>query len=86
MQVGIPLGSQRLLAILALHGGMVIRAAVAGTLWPDACEGHAYSNPAQPCARGTHVSQGAEASKLELGLAEGVTVNFRHAQALAGGC
>ena len=42
--LGIPSASQRLLAFLALHGGMVRRAVVAGTLWPDASQSHAYSN------------------------------------------
>ena len=32
--VGVPRGSQRLLAFLVLRGGMVKRAAVAGALWP----------------------------------------------------
>jgi hypothetical protein len=38
----VPRASQRLVAFLALHGGMVRRAAVAGALWPDASESHAY--------------------------------------------
>jgi DNA-binding SARP family transcriptional activator len=76
--------SQRLLAFLALHGRMVKRASVAGTLWPDASESHAYSNLRSALARlqGT-ARQSLAASKLELGLAEGVTVDVRHARALA---
>jgi SARP family transcriptional regulator, regulator of embCAB operon len=82
--LGIPRVSQRLLAFLALHGRMVKRVAVAGTLWPDASESHAYSNLRSALARlqGT-ARQSLAASKLELGLAEGVTVDVRHAQALA---
>ena len=35
---------QRLLAFLALHAHLVNRAAIAGTLWPEASERHAYAN------------------------------------------
>ncbi len=80
----IPRASQRLLAFLALHGRMVKRAAVAGTLWPDASESHAYSNLRSALARLQSTARKALAtSKLELGLAEGVTVDVRHAQVLA---
>jgi len=82
--VGVPRASQRLLAFLALHGRMVSRAAVAGTLWPDASESHAYSNLRSALARLERMARKAlAASKLELGLAEGVTVDVRHARALA---
>jgi SARP family transcriptional regulator, regulator of embCAB operon len=40
----VPRASQRLVAFLALHSGMVRRAAVAGSLWPNASERHAYAN------------------------------------------
>jgi SARP family transcriptional regulator, regulator of embCAB operon len=83
-QVGIPRASQRLLAFLAIRGGVTSRAGVAGTLWPDATETHACSNLRsalvrlnRPCRKILRVS------KLELGLAEGVTVDIRHAQRLA---
>jgi len=82
--VGVPRASQRLLAFLALHGGLVRRAAVAGTLWPDASEGHAYSNLRAALARLQSTARRAlAASKVELGLADGVTVDIRHSQALA---
>jgi SARP family transcriptional regulator, regulator of embCAB operon len=81
---GIPRASQRLLAFLALHGGIASRAAAAGTLWPDADERHAYSNLRSAVARLERTCRNAlQVSKLELGLAEGVTVDLRHAQALA---
>jgi SARP family transcriptional regulator, regulator of embCAB operon len=84
VQSGVPRASQRLLAFLALHGGVISRAAVAGTLWPDASESHAYSNLRSALARLQSTARKAlAASKLELGLAEGVTVDVRHAQALA---
>jgi SARP family transcriptional regulator, regulator of embCAB operon len=84
VQAGVPRASQRLLAFLALHGGVVNRAAVAGTLWPDASESHAYSNLRSALARLERTCRKAlQASKLELGLAEDVTVDLRHAQMLA---
>jgi SARP family transcriptional regulator, regulator of embCAB operon len=82
--VAVPRASQRLLAFLALHGRMVSRGTIAGTLWPDASESHAYSNLRSALARLERIARKAlAASKLELGLAEGVTVDVRHAQALA---
>jgi SARP family transcriptional regulator, regulator of embCAB operon len=80
----VPRVSQRLVAFLALHGGMARRTAVAGTLWPDASEQHAYCNLRQTLARLQRTARKAlAASKTELGLAEGVTVDLRHARALA---
>jgi SARP family transcriptional regulator, regulator of embCAB operon len=80
----IPRASQRLLAFLALHGRMIKRAAVAGTLWPDASESRAYTNLRSALARLHGTAHKALAtSKLELGLAEGVTVDIRRAQVLA---
>jgi hypothetical protein len=80
----VPRASQRLLAFLALQGRMVKRAAVAGVLWPDASESHAYSNLRSALARLRGTTRKVLAiGKLELGLAEGVTVDIRHAQVLA---
>jgi len=77
--LSVPRASQRLVAFLALHGGMLRRAAVAGTLWPDASEDHAYVNLRQALARLQCTPRKAlAASKLELGLAEGVTVDIRY--------
>jgi SARP family transcriptional regulator, regulator of embCAB operon len=82
--LSIPMASQRLLAFLALRSGTVKRAAVAGALWPDASQSHAYSNLRTVLARmGSMARKVLAASKLEVGLAEGVTVDLRHAQALA---
>jgi DNA-binding SARP family transcriptional activator len=76
--------SQRLLAFLALHGRMVKRATVAGTLWPDASESHAHTSLRSALSRMESTARRALAtSKLELGLAEGVTVDIRYARALA---
>ena len=82
--LSVPRASQRLVAFLALHGGMVRRTAVAGSLWPDASESHAHCNLRQALARLQSTARKAlAASKLELGLAEGVRVDIRHARALA---
>jgi SARP family transcriptional regulator, regulator of embCAB operon len=82
--LNVPRASQRLVAFLALHGGMVRRTAVAGSLWPDASERHAHCNLRQALARLPRTARKAlAASRLELGLAEGVTVDIRRTRALA---
>jgi SARP family transcriptional regulator, regulator of embCAB operon len=82
--LNVPRASQRLVAFLALHGGMVRRTAVAGSLWPDASEHHAHCNLRQALARLPRTARKAlAASRLELGLAEGVTVDIRRTRALA---
>jgi SARP family transcriptional regulator, regulator of embCAB operon len=84
VQVGIPRASQRLLAFLAIQGGMISRTAVAGTLWPDSTETHAYSNLRSALARlECTCRKTLQASKLALGLAGGVMVDARQAQTLA---
>ena len=82
--VRVPRASQRLLAFLALHGRIVERAALAGALWPEASEPHAYSSLRAALTRLQRTARMAVAtSQLELGLAEGVTVDIHHAKALA---
>jgi DNA-binding SARP family transcriptional activator len=82
--IGIPRASQRLLAFLALHDRVVERAALAGALWPNASELHAYSSLRTALSRLQSPARMALAiRKLELGLAEGVTVDIHHARALA---
>jgi len=81
---GVPRASQRLLAFLALHAQVVNRAAIAGTLWPEASERHAYANLRAALARLERACRGVfQASRLELRLAEEVTVDIGHARALA---
>jgi DNA-binding SARP family transcriptional activator len=82
--LSVPRASQRLVAFLALHGRRVGRAAVAGTLWPNASERHAYANLRSALARLQDTARKVLAvSRLELGLAGSVTVDLRPAQALA---
>jgi DNA-binding SARP family transcriptional activator len=82
--LSVPRASQRLVAFLALQRGMVRRTAVAGSLWPDASEQHASCNLRQTLARLQRTARKAlAASKTELGLADDVTVDIRHARALA---
>src|SRR6266487_4731778 len=82
--VSVPRASQRLLAFLALNGGVVNRAVVAGTLWPAASESHAYSNLRSALARLEHPCRMAlQVSKLDLGLADDVVVDLRRSQKLA---
>ena len=84
MQVGVPRASQRLLAFLALRGGVANRAAIAGTLWPDATESRAYSNLRSALARLEHTCRETlHTSKLELGFAEDIRVDLHQSQTLA---
>ena len=83
-QARIPRASQRLLAFLAIRGGVTGRAAVAGTLWPEATEIHACSNLRAALARLNRTyREMLQVSKLELSLARDVTVDIRYGQRLA---
>jgi SARP family transcriptional regulator, regulator of embCAB operon len=82
--LGVPRASQRLLALLALRGGLASRTTVAGMLWPDVSESHAYSSLRSALSRLERTARKAlTANRLEVGLAENVAVDVRHAQALA---
>ena len=77
-------GSQRLIALLGLRDRAVMRASIAGTLWPDSTEDHAYSSLRSALARLTQVTRDAVlVTPLDLCLAEGVTVDIRDSRALA---
>jgi len=43
-EIHLPLGAQRLVALLALRGGLTHRSLLAGTLWPDKGEARAGAN------------------------------------------
>jgi DNA-binding SARP family transcriptional activator len=84
-RLGIPRASQRLVAFLALHGRTVKRAAVAGALWPDTSESHAYSNLRSAIARlERNARKVLVVRRLDLGLAVEVSVDLRLARLLAG--
>jgi DNA-binding SARP family transcriptional activator len=77
-------GSQRLLALLALRDRVVMRAAVAGTLWPETSEDHAHSSLRSALSRLSELTREAVlVTRLDLCLVEGVGVDIREARSLA---
>jgi DNA-binding SARP family transcriptional activator len=77
-------GSQRLLAFLALRDRAVMRATVAGTLWPEASDDHAHSSLRSAISRlSTQNRQAIVVNPLDLRLGDAVTVDIREARALA---
>jgi SARP family transcriptional regulator, regulator of embCAB operon len=80
----VPGGSQRLLALLGLRDRALMRASVAGTLWPESSEEHAYSSLRSALGRLSRMTRDAVVvNALDLSLADGVTVDIREARALA---
>jgi DNA-binding SARP family transcriptional activator len=80
----LPPGSQRLLAFLALRDRAVVRAALAGTLWPDASEEHAQASLRSALSRLNEVDRTVLRIRAqELSLADGVIVDVRDARMLA---
>ncbi len=80
----LPTTSQRLLAFLALRGRTMTRAAVAGTLWPEASETNAHGSLRSALSRLDAITREAvEVNYLDLRLAEGVAVDIRDSRALA---
>ena len=77
-------GSQRLLALLGLHDRALMRARVAGTLWPESSEEHAHASLRSALARLSRFTRDAVVvTPLDLCLAPGVTVDIRESRALA---
>jgi DNA-binding SARP family transcriptional activator len=77
-------GSQRLLALLGLRDRALTRTSVAGTLWPDSSEDHAYSSLRSALGRLSRLTRDAvEVTPLDLCLAAGVTLDVRDARGLA---
>jgi DNA-binding SARP family transcriptional activator len=84
--VELPLGSQRLMAFLALRGQRVRRAFVAGTLWPKASEVRAHASLRSALARlGVLSPRAVEAGVLDVALSVGTEVDLRVAQSVAHG-
>jgi DNA-binding SARP family transcriptional activator len=76
--------AQRLLAFLAMRNRVVSRGVVAGTLWPDASEMHAYASLRSALGRLTVVAREALlVTGSDVGLAPAVVVDLRDARALA---
>jgi DNA-binding SARP family transcriptional activator len=77
-------GSQRLLAFLALRDRSVIRTAIAGTLWPEASEKHAYASLRSELSRLDGIARTLiRGTFQELALADRVAVDIRDARRLA---
>lgn len=82
--VPVNIGSQRLVVFLALHGGVLRRSHVAGTLWPDVPADRACANLRASIWRLPLVCRAMiELSVRHIRLAVGVTVDFLAAVALA---
>jgi len=81
---GLPHGSQQLLAFLALRDRAVARAAIAGTLWPEASEEHAHASLRSALSRLNGIKRTVvRVTSQELSLADGVFVDIRDARLLA---
>ncbi len=77
-------GSQRLLALLSLRDRALMRASVAGTLWPESTEEHAYSSLRSALGRLSRLTRDAVVvTPLDLCLAGDVTVDIRESRVLA---
>jgi DNA-binding SARP family transcriptional activator len=78
------LGSERLLAFVALHRSGVRRMLAAGTLWPDVPERRALASLRSALSRLDDIGQGALCvGPVALSLAEGVDVDLHRARQLA---
>lgn len=76
--------AQHLLALLALRNRRVSRTAVAGTLWPDASNLHAFSSLRSALTRlGLLARQAVAVTLADLSLATDVVVDLHAARALA---
>lgn len=83
-QHGLPHGSQRVLAFLALREHALTRTAIAGTLWPEASEEHAHASLRSALSRLSSVTRRVvRVTSQELQLADGVSVDIRDARRLA---
>ena len=82
----LPLGTQQLLAFLALQDGAVSRTALAGILWPEVSEGHAQASLRSALSRLSAIQRTVvRVTFRKLALADGVFVDIRDARALAHG-
>jgi DNA-binding SARP family transcriptional activator len=80
----ISVGSQHLLAFLAVREQLVARHLVAATLWPESADVRASASLRAAISRlEDPVRQAVKMTPNELGLAEGVAVDVHHSRALA---
>ena len=80
---GLPHGSQRLLAFLALRERPLTRTAIAGTLWPEATEEHAHASLRSALSRLSGTTRTVvRVTSQELQLADGVSVDIRDARSI----
>jgi DNA-binding SARP family transcriptional activator len=80
----ISVGSQRLLAFLAVRDQLVARDLVAATLWPQSADERAGVSLRLAISRlEDPVRQAVKVTAHDLGLAEGVAVDVHHSRALA---
>jgi DNA-binding SARP family transcriptional activator len=80
----LPAGSQRLLGFLALRHQSITRTLAAGTLWPEASDGHAHASLRSAILRLTRLFQEAiQVTFHELRLADEIAVDILHSRALA---
>jgi DNA-binding SARP family transcriptional activator len=78
------MGSQRLLAFLALQDRAVSRNVLAGTLWPEASEEHAHSSLRSSLARlGKLAREATLVTQLDVCIGSAVTTDIRESRALA---
>jgi DNA-binding SARP family transcriptional activator/DNA-binding HxlR family transcriptional regulator len=77
-------GTQRILAYLALHDRAVTRLSMAGTMWPDVSEQHAAGSLRSALARLDEPTRDAiVTASAGLRFDDHVSVDFRHSQSLA---
>jgi len=82
--LGVSVGSQRLLAFLAVRDRVVTRRLVAGTLWPESSQEHAGASLRSAVARlEGSARQAVRVTAHDLSLDEGVVVDVHHARDLA---
>ncbi|GAA2917840.1 hypothetical protein GCM10010524_55470 [Streptomyces mexicanus] len=83
--VTVPIGSKRLLALIALnYRASVPRALIAGSLWPDVSEQKAHTNLRAALSRMRDLGRKAlDVSPGEVRLAREVSVDLYHARSLA---
>ena len=80
---GLPHGSERLLAFLALRDRALARNVIAGTLWPEASEDHAHASLRSALSRLSGITRTVvRVTSQELELADGVSVDLREARLL----